>query len=471
MSHVETEIELANGVTVLTGPNNIGKSAVVEAIRSLAENPASQGLIRHGASKAVVTVELDSGEIISWERTHGSPLYRIKKDGREEVYAKIGNNVPEDVRKLLRISPVITGDGEEVNVHIALQKDPIFIPSGSRAASFFAASTEAHYLVQMQQLLKSKADARKARKKEIEAEIVRLRAQIERYAPLDSIQEIFNVVDKLEAEIKEVDEKIPRLMETINSLERLIADLDSLNEQFAVLEKLKDPPLIKPVAPLEALIVEIDSVSEQINMLEDTLKRLESLETPPDLRPTEALAEIADRISLEESLVERLQKADEVLQGLGDPPPLHPSAELAKVIFEIEQLERIVRELSRTNVVLSHLEPAPVLLDVVSLGKMVSEMESLFTSVDYLKNMQVKLSALNPPPELISMRDISALEELIGRLEDMERRVGIGREYYKEVEKACIDKRREIEARLAAIKVCPLCRQPIDVEHFFKEII
>jgi exonuclease SbcC len=31
MAHKETELELGPGVTVLTGPNNSGKSAVVEA--------------------------------------------------------------------------------------------------------------------------------------------------------------------------------------------------------------------------------------------------------------------------------------------------------------------------------------------------------------------------------------------------------------------------------------------------------
>jgi AAA15 family ATPase/GTPase len=39
LSHQDTRIELTFGVTVITGPNNVGKSAVVEAVRSLVQNP------------------------------------------------------------------------------------------------------------------------------------------------------------------------------------------------------------------------------------------------------------------------------------------------------------------------------------------------------------------------------------------------------------------------------------------------
>lgn len=471
MSHEETQIELAPGVTVLTGPNNIGKSAVVEAIRSVAENPASQDLIRHGASKAIVTIELDSGEIISWERTPGSPRYRIVKDGKEEVYAKIGNSVPDDVKKLLRISPVVTGDGDEVNVHIALQKDPIFIPSGSRAAGFFAASTEAHYLVRMQQLLKSKADAKKARKKEIEAEIAKLTRQIDSYAPLDTVQEIFHVIDRLEAEIKALDEAIPRLSQSIGTLEQTIADRNMLSEQNGILAGLEEPPSLKPVRALEELVAGLDFVAGQISLLGEMRKFLELTQIPPELNPTRVLSDVISRIEGEESLTELLRKEEHVLRGLESPPPVHPSAQLADTVLEIERLEESLRRLLEASRVLSHLEPVPELLDTKMLENIIIEMESISKSLRFLGNISRGLSALSPPPELKSLREISELADLIQQLEDMDRRVAIGRECYKNVEKACGDKRVQIESRLATIRICPVCRQPIDLEHFLRERI
>jgi DNA repair ATPase RecN len=77
MAHQHTVLELGPGVTVLTGPNNVGKSAVVEAIRSVAQNPAPEHVVRHGARQALVRVELDSGEVIEWVRKKSNAVYRL----------------------------------------------------------------------------------------------------------------------------------------------------------------------------------------------------------------------------------------------------------------------------------------------------------------------------------------------------------------------------------------------------------
>ena len=94
-------------MTVLTGPNNSGKSAVVEALRSVAQNPPPHHVIRHGATQAVVRVELDSGEAVEWVRSKSNPIYRLfqaAQDGaaageEPEVYAKFGRTPPDDVRR------------------------------------------------------------------------------------------------------------------------------------------------------------------------------------------------------------------------------------------------------------------------------------------------------------------------------------------------------------------------------------
>ena len=47
LAHKHTELALGPGVTVLTGPNNSGKSAMVEALRCVATNPPPRHFIRH----------------------------------------------------------------------------------------------------------------------------------------------------------------------------------------------------------------------------------------------------------------------------------------------------------------------------------------------------------------------------------------------------------------------------------------
>ena len=58
MAHVRTVIEPADGLTVLVGPNNCGKSAVIHALEMICYNhDAADFAIRHGTKKATVTVE------------------------------------------------------------------------------------------------------------------------------------------------------------------------------------------------------------------------------------------------------------------------------------------------------------------------------------------------------------------------------------------------------------------------------
>ena len=74
MAHQRTELQLGPGVNVLTGPNNSGKSAVVEGLRCLAANPPPRHVIRHGAKEARVTVCLEDGTRIVWIRTKGAAM-------------------------------------------------------------------------------------------------------------------------------------------------------------------------------------------------------------------------------------------------------------------------------------------------------------------------------------------------------------------------------------------------------------
>ncbi len=74
MAHIRTVIEPAQGLTVLIGPNNCGKSAIIHALEMICYNSdAADYAIRHGAKKAVVTIETqdEDGSIhtIGWWRT------------------------------------------------------------------------------------------------------------------------------------------------------------------------------------------------------------------------------------------------------------------------------------------------------------------------------------------------------------------------------------------------------------------
>ncbi len=129
LAHADTTIELGEGMTVLTGPNNSGKSSIVEALRCIATNPPPKYFIRHGAKKARVELEMDDGVRVAWIRKKATAWYEVTKPGAEEpeVYAKFGRKTPEDVLNLLRLNQVPLEGGNSLDVHIGNQRNPIFL--------------------------------------------------------------------------------------------------------------------------------------------------------------------------------------------------------------------------------------------------------------------------------------------------------------------------------------------------------
>src|SRR5207249_2659632 len=150
MSHTRTVIEPAPGLTVLVGPNNCGKSAVVSALQSLCDNAMGAYMVRHDEKEARVTVETDEddGHTTVWRRKANTASYNI--DGHD---ISRGRSVPEDLHKLLRLPKVDAGESNEpFEIHFGTQKSPIFLLNepDSRAALFFASSSDASFLVEMQ---------------------------------------------------------------------------------------------------------------------------------------------------------------------------------------------------------------------------------------------------------------------------------------------------------------------------------
>ena len=73
-----TRIEPAAGLTVLAGPNNCGKSAVVAALQILCNNDPLTYVLRHGERECSVRVETDDGHVVEWRRKH-SPRPRDRR--------------------------------------------------------------------------------------------------------------------------------------------------------------------------------------------------------------------------------------------------------------------------------------------------------------------------------------------------------------------------------------------------------
>lgn len=419
MAHAATVLDLAPGLNVLTGPNNTGKSAVVEALRCLAQNPPPRHVIRHGATEARVAVTLSDGTEIAWVRRPKYALYELTRPGaaEPEIFAKFGRTPPEAICDLLRLDLVPLETGPSVDVHIGNQREPVFLLNepGTAVAGFFAASTEAAHLVAMQNRLTDRVRKAKSESKRLEKRLAVLAADLDRLAPLPELEYRLSAADGLETALAALDRDIPALERSLADRRNLLARLAGLGRTGRVLAGLTDPPELVPTAPLAG-----------------QLDRLRGL-----ARETR-----------------RIAGRGAVLARLEPPPVLADTAGLARQAGALAQTRQDGRRLAARTRALARLTPPPELAETASLVATRNRLARMRADSATLAATAGRLAALVPPPDL---GDTAPLTELLAAIAATRRALADKEKALATAHQALADGEARIAARLETLGACPLC--------------
>ncbi len=453
MSHVHTIIEPADGLTVLVGPNNCGKSAVVSALETLCNNASGDYMVRHDEREASVTVETDEDHVLVWKRRGKTVSYSI--DGHE--IDRVNRKFPEELHKLLRLPKVNGGKtGDSFDIHFGTQKSPIFLlnESESRAARFFASSSDALILLKMQELHRSKVRDRKSDEKRLKSEIENLDAELIALEPLDALatslkkaEEQYQGLEELECQIRKFEEEIERLrahaqkhelleqeyqclaplklppdLADTSPLKSLMADLSGAEYQHQLSETrcraladLDPPPAFADVQKLESVYWALSQAEENHRILSATAVHLGRLNGPPDLEDIYPLENLITHLTMAEYQLQVTKARFFALESLDPPPAFDDVQKLESVCRALYQAEENHRILSAAAVRLGRLNDPPVLDAPGSLERMVADLESAQRANVAFNRQQGALESLTTPPVLT---DPKPLAELIRQLDD-----------------------------------------------------
>lgn len=311
-AHSMTFLPLSPGLTLLSGDNDIGKSAVVSALRSVFHNEASDEDIRHHQKSARVTMDFGPDHMLRWERfAKGKTkeifqLYEADKGPQDSIYSTIGaKQAPDWLEPALGIGLI-----EEMDVQLRSQKSVIFLldqPNTQRAKALAIGEDAGHVQTMIAIDKQENQEARRAIS-EGEAQLEALSRKVQVLSPIVASQDRWADIEALEGTLEErtqerhqqhqletvwqraeaerglLDQvgqgtivKVPAL-QTNPAHQRLAADWAQANAQGEALESVMTSPApalpSAPTAPAleallaswakeQALIVALDGLGEQ----------------------------------------------------------------------------------------------------------------------------------------------------------------------------------------------------------------
>ena len=338
MSHQHTVIEPARGLTVISGPNNCGKSAIVTALQILCYNDESTFVTRHDEKECSITVSTHDGHEIQWQRNKNkSTKYII--DGQQ--YDRLGRGgTPDVLHEILGIRRVDC-DNQDFDVHFGAQKQPVFLLNDSprAAAQFFASSSDANNLIAMQTKHKQKIRDQKSIKTRLAAELSDAEKQLEALSPVNKILDELEQAESQYEQIVSNEEDavaIHNQMMAIQSHTRQQQQLKSLTE---TLQPLAAPPELPSTQTLENLVNQIQQNQASAFTAGTLVKALVALTPPPASTDTSELSELVVSIQQLDTDREWAERAFSSFQGIAEPPQLLPESPLRNMVMRFQDRE------------------------------------------------------------------------------------------------------------------------------------
>ena len=401
MSHERTVIEPAAGLTVLVGPNNCGKSAFVSALQILCHNAKSTYVMRHGAKQCEVIVETDDGHIVSWsKKKSGSAKYMI--NGQE--FDRLRQGIPPELHEILGLSKVDC-DPVQYDIHFGEQKSPVFLlnDSGKAAAQFFASSSDAIRLVEMQSTHKNQVRDAKRDQTRLNAEKEQLVESSEALEPLADIEKRIAAIEAQYKEIHQTAEKIEHIGILIKAFSEVTHELDWYEAQAASFGELAEPPKFEDSKSLERLLANLRTSDIECQIATASSAAIADLKSPPEI---EDESKLANQIQSVRAAARKLEQADATVSAfdeLAPPPEIKDESKLASAIGELDVAQQNLAAVEQRSGFLSGLVAAPKLPDHKPLEQTVREISKLQDSIaaanDNLKQIQTDVQSLEEEVE------------------------------------------------------------------------
>ncbi|MCG0276065.1 MAG: AAA family ATPase [Thermosediminibacteraceae bacterium] len=454
-SHRDTEIIFDEGLTVILGATDQGKSAIIRALKWVLYNePRGTDFISVGSNMCRVSLEMDDGTIITRERTHNRNRYILEKDGKKQIFEGFGNTVPLEIIKAHGIPKIYLDNDSNCAVNLAEQLDGPFLLSenASIRAKVLGRLIGIHIIDAAQRLtMKDLSDAEQ-RSKSIKNELEEIKVKLKEYEDLPLLEQKIHSLQQILQKLKDKNLLYKKLTNIKNLLESCNEEIKTLK---AILKKLES------VSEIEVILGKIEYALKLKILLSECRSKLKVIEKEMYKEKTK----IEKTSKLEEALFSHNQALVllEELKKL-----LHVRESLLKIDVEMSALRNVfekTKDLNKSVSLIQRLEASYTKLGELNKVKnrkikVEAQINQLSQDLQKYKYIEKVDDCINELTSLYSK--LSNLTTLKQALNEVESLISKGQAYLAQNYRELAFFASRYGALLRKLSKCPTCMNPID---------
>ena len=451
MAHAQTELNLADGLTVLVGPNNIGKSTVAVALKILARNTNSNFVMQHEQKECSITVETSEGNIIQWIKRK-SPSYVINGQAKDRLGR---GGTPPELDETLRLAPVEFED-KDFEPHFGDQKSPIFLINRppSQIAQFFSTTSDAEKLVAMQRLHQRHRSEAQTLAKLLSAKNEAFQLTLEALESLPSLESEFASLESEAQSIASLESEIANLEGVIRIYAQLSLEQQMEMHRASCLERLSPVPALHSTEHLAAVAAEWKITAESHSRFEETTCLLRHLASGPKLQDEQPLIHVSRELSRAFSKFEYCQELWFAHAALAAPTNFTATDGLHALVDGILELEVENCRLKEINHALEKLKEAPSFVHEESLEDMIRFFGETTRDQMRLNSLIAILRSLDAAP---SIPETNKLSEAIIEFEKTNVQLTSNQSLLAHVQASIVALETDAEQWLSSEPTCDTC--------------
>jgi len=295
------------GFTVVTGPNNSGKSALQRAVRAAFQNARGSAFVRRGTTKASVEIDFHDGHSFRWEKGVGKdakPTYVI--DGGAPIHP--GQGIPDELADM-GVRPVMAG-GKQFWPQFAPQFTGQVFLLDEPGSVLAEAVADVDRVGKINAALKLAESDRRAAASELKVRKADIERIGEALGKFDGIEDVAVMVADLERDRKQA----ARIETALDGLEKLRSDHAAAVASVARLSgvetvEIPEDDIFANAAALAAEIVGLGALSGRLNAAGGKVSRFAGLDAVELEFDLEGLSRVAAAVGVLEGLAARLGAA------------------------------------------------------------------------------------------------------------------------------------------------------------------